>query len=65
MIVAYLNSCLLSRIEGNQFEDRSGNKMWLVTHLEVTRQIVVDDLRVVKVRILYSKTEFYLLMIDF
>lgn len=43
-----LKQSVLERIEGNQFEDRSGNKMWLVTHLEVTRQIVVDDLRVVK-----------------
>jgi len=25
------------------------SKMWLVRHLEVTRQIVIDDLRVVKV----------------
>ncbi|XP_035224914.1 exocyst complex component 3-like [Stegodyphus dumicola] len=43
-----LKQSVLERIEGNQFEDRSGNKMWLVTHLEVTRQIVVEDLRVVK-----------------
>ncbi|XP_054712236.1 exocyst complex component 3-like [Uloborus diversus] len=43
-----LNKSVAERIEGNQFEDRSGNKMWLVTHLEITRQIVVEDLRVVK-----------------
>ncbi|GIX88528.1 exocyst complex component 3 [Caerostris extrusa] len=43
-----LKQSVLERIEGNQFEDRSGNKMWLVTHLEMTRQIIVEDLRVVK-----------------
>ncbi|WAR16407.1 EXOC3-like protein [Mya arenaria] len=36
------------KIEGNQMEDRSGNKMWLVRHLEVTRQIMLEDLRVAK-----------------
>jgi exocyst complex component 3 len=30
-------------------EDRTTNKMWLVRHLEVTRQLVLEDLRVVKV----------------
>lgn len=39
----------LFRIEGNQFEDRSINKMWLVRHLEVTRQLMLEDLKVVKV----------------
>ncbi|XP_042907612.1 exocyst complex component 3 isoform X2 [Parasteatoda tepidariorum] len=43
-----IKQSVLERIEGNQFEDRSGNKMWLVTHLEVTRQMFVEDLRVVK-----------------
>ncbi|KAG8192270.1 hypothetical protein JTE90_002097 [Oedothorax gibbosus] len=43
-----LKHSVLERIEGNQFEDRSGHKMWLVTHLEMTRQIIVEDLRVVK-----------------
>lgn len=43
-----MNKTILSRIEGNQMEDRSTNKMWLVRHLEVTRQIVLEDLRVVK-----------------
>ena len=36
-------------IEANQMEDRAMNKMWLVRHLEVTRQLVLEDLRVVKV----------------
>jgi len=30
-------------------EDRSGNKMWLVRHLEVTRQIMLEDMKVAKV----------------
>ena len=37
------------RIEANQMEDRSMDKMWLVRHLERTRQLVLEDLRVVKV----------------
>ena len=32
-------------------EDRSATKMWLVRHLEVTRQIMLEDLRVATVRI--------------
>lgn len=36
------------RIEGTQISERSNNKMWLVTHLELTRQLILEDLRVVK-----------------
>uniref|UniRef100_A0A2R5LDR3 Putative exocyst complex subunit sec6 n=1 Tax=Ornithodoros turicata TaxID=34597 RepID=A0A2R5LDR3_9ACAR len=43
-----LESAVEDRIEGNQFEERHDNKMWLVRHLEVTRQIIVDDLKTVK-----------------
>ena len=43
-------SVVVCRIEGNQLEDRTTNKMWLVRHLEITRQLVLEDLRVVKVR---------------
>ena len=41
--------CFVQRIEGNQIENREQDKMWLVRHLEVTRQLVIEDLRVVKV----------------
>ncbi|XP_077990215.1 exocyst complex component 3-like [Glandiceps talaboti] len=37
-----------TRIEGNQIEDREGEKMWLVRHLELTRRIILEDLKVVK-----------------
>lgn len=38
-----------NRIEGSQLEDRTIDKMWLVRHLELIRQNMVGDLRVVKV----------------
>ncbi|GAB6023908.1 SNARE-binding exocyst subunit S6, variant 2 [Chamberlinius hualienensis] len=43
-----LENAVQERIEGNQFEERKDNKMWLVRHLEVTRQIVLQDLKIVK-----------------
>lgn len=43
-----LEESVSERITGNQFHDRESNKMWLVMHLEVTRQIIINDLRVVK-----------------
>lgn len=43
-----LEEAVHERIEGNQFEERKDAKMWLVRHLEVTRQLVLEDLRVVK-----------------
>ncbi|XP_071941663.1 exocyst complex component 3-like [Antedon mediterranea] len=43
-----LEKCVTYRIEGNQLEDRSQDRMWLVRHLELTRQIILEDLRVVK-----------------
>ena len=48
-----------SRIEGSQLEDRTIDKMWLVRHLELIRQNLVGDLRVVKVRqgMVKGKTE--------
>ncbi|ELU08987.1 hypothetical protein CAPTEDRAFT_214437 [Capitella teleta] len=43
-----MEEAVLTRIEGNQTEDRDTNKMWLVRHLEVTRQLVLEDLRVAR-----------------
>ena len=43
-----LSDAVVERIEGNQFEERVDNKMWLVRHLEVTRLLIIEDLRVVK-----------------
>ena len=43
-----LGDAVTQRIEGNQFEERSDNKMWLVRHLEVTRLLIAEDLRVIK-----------------
>ena len=38
----------MERIEGNQLDEREQNKMWLVRHLELIRQITLEDLRVAK-----------------
>nr|CAG4646133.1 EOG090X03GO [Macrothrix elegans] len=43
-----LRDAVTERVEGNQFEDRSDNKMWLVRHLEVARMLIIEDFRVVK-----------------
>ncbi|KAH9513686.1 Exocyst complex component 3 [Bulinus truncatus] len=43
-----LQSSIAARIEGSQLETRDQDKMWLVRHLENTRQIMIDDLKVVK-----------------
>ncbi|XP_050438329.1 exocyst complex component 3 [Adelges cooleyi] len=43
-----LQKCVDQRIEGTQVNDRSDNKMWLVTYLELCRQLILEDLRVVK-----------------
>lgn len=36
------------RIEGTHVDDRENNKMWLVRYLELTRQLIQEDLRVVR-----------------
>uniref|UniRef100_A0A146ME14 Exocyst complex component 3 n=2 Tax=Lygus hesperus TaxID=30085 RepID=A0A146ME14_LYGHE len=43
-----LQESVEQRIEGTQPESRASNKMWLVMHLELTRQLILEDLRVVK-----------------
>ncbi|CAG5114739.1 unnamed protein product, partial [Candidula unifasciata] len=43
-----LQNSIAGRIEGSQLETRDQNKMWLVRHLEITRQLMIDDLKVVK-----------------
>lgn len=43
-----LQNSITARIEGSQLEGREQDKMWLVRHLELTRQIMIDDLKVVK-----------------
>lgn len=45
---AALEQSIAARIEGSQLESRDQNKMWLVRHLEITRQLMIDDLKVVK-----------------
>ncbi|KAF7283803.1 hypothetical protein GWI33_022843 [Rhynchophorus ferrugineus] len=37
-----------SRIEGTQVEEREDNKLWLIRYLELIRQLILEDLRVVK-----------------
>ncbi|XP_038051319.1 exocyst complex component 3-like [Patiria miniata] len=43
-----LKHLALVRIEGSQLEDRTIDKMWLVRHLELIRQNMVGDLKVIK-----------------
>lgn len=43
-----LEKAVAQRIEGTQVEERNDNKMWLVRYLELTRQLILEDLRVVK-----------------
>jgi len=43
-----LEKAVAQRVEGTQVEERTDNKMWLVRYLELTRQLILEDLRVVK-----------------
>lgn len=36
------------KIEGSKLEERADNKLWLVRDLEIARQFILEDLRVVK-----------------
>ena len=44
-----LEEAVYERITGSQLEDRVQDKMWLVRHLEITRQLVLEDLKIVKI----------------
>ncbi|KAG8300590.1 LOW QUALITY PROTEIN: exocyst complex component 3-like [Homalodisca vitripennis] len=48
MAMEVLQESVSQRIEGTQVDERENNKMWLVMHLELTRQLILEDLRVVK-----------------
>ncbi|XP_067000156.2 exocyst complex component 3 [Anabrus simplex] len=48
MAMEVLEKAVAQRIEGTQVEERSDDKMWLVRYLELTRQLILEDLRVVK-----------------
>nr|CAD7396422.1 unnamed protein product [Timema cristinae] len=43
-----LEKSVAQRIEGTQVDERADDKMWLVRYLELTRQLILEDLRVVK-----------------
>lgn len=48
MAMEVLRDAIATRIEGSKLEERTDNKLWLVRDLEITRQIILEDLRVVK-----------------
>lgn len=48
MAFEVLEKAVATRIEGTQVEERSDNKLWLVRYLELTRLLILEDLRVVK-----------------
>lgn len=48
MAFRVLKSAVETRIQGPHVEDRKDNKLWLVRYLEMTRQVILEDLRVVK-----------------
>ncbi|XP_055594451.1 exocyst complex component 3 [Uranotaenia lowii] len=48
MAMQVLGEAVVQRIEGSKLEERADNKLWLVRDLELTRQFVLEDLRVVK-----------------
>jgi len=49
-----LKEAVEARVESDVYEEREENKMWLVRHLEILRQTVVDDLLVAKFVCRYS-----------
>ncbi|XP_063621200.1 exocyst complex component 3 [Cydia splendana] len=43
-----LERAVAQRTEGTRVDEREDNKLWLVKYLELTRQLILEDLRVVK-----------------
>lgn len=48
MAFEVFESEVATRIEGTHVDEREHNKMWLVRYLELARQLILEDLRVVK-----------------
>ncbi|XP_022122794.1 exocyst complex component 3 [Pieris rapae] len=48
MAFKVLESAVNERIEGTRVDEREDNKLWLIRYLELTRQLILEDLRVVK-----------------
>lgn len=48
MAFEVLEKAVATRIEGTQVEERKDNKLWLIRYLELTRLLILEDLRVVK-----------------
>lgn len=43
-----LECAVAQRVEGTRVDEREDNKLWLIRYLELTRQLILEDLRVVK-----------------
>ena len=48
MAFEVLERTVATRIEGTRVEEREDNKLWLVTYLELIRQLILEDLRIIK-----------------
>ncbi|KAI4484165.1 hypothetical protein M0804_007621 [Polistes exclamans] len=48
MAMKILEKSVANRIEGTHVDERADNKMWLVRYLELTRLLILEDLRVIK-----------------
>lgn len=48
MAFEILERSVATRIEGTQVDEKEDNKLWLVRYLEIARQLILEDLRVVK-----------------
>lgn len=48
MAMGVLNQMVVERIESSKLDEREDNKLWLVRNLEIVRQFILEDLKVVK-----------------